>query len=64
MGGDDVIYAVALTNAERELLLRIVREWATRHDSPLGADVLEILEGAIDDRALSAFDAAVEEVAP
>jgi hypothetical protein len=59
-----VIYAVALTNAERELLLRVMRAYAKRTDSPLAADVLEILEGASDDRDLAAFALAAEEVAP
>ncbi len=56
-----MIYPVALTNAEHALVLRAVREFAERHDSPLAPDVLHVLEQAIDDRALSAFDAAVEE---
>jgi hypothetical protein len=59
-----VIYAVALTNAERELLLRVMRAYAEQTDAPLAADVLDVLEGAVDDRALSSFGAAVEEVAP
>ena len=48
-----VVYAVAFTHAERELLLRAVREFAEQTDSTLAADMLEILEGAVDDLALA-----------
>jgi hypothetical protein len=58
------VYAVAFTHAELSLLLRVMRRYAEQTDAPLAADVLEVLEGAVDDRDLAAFDAAVEEVAP
>jgi hypothetical protein len=44
------VFAVAFNHAELALLQRAVREYAEREDSPLAADVLEILEGALDER--------------
>jgi hypothetical protein len=68
-----MIYAVALTHAEHALVLRAVREFAERTDSPLrpnglhgslAADVLAMLENAIDERGMAEFGLACEEVAP
>jgi hypothetical protein len=50
-----LVYAIVLNHAERELLIRVVGEWAKRHDSPMVVDVLAMLEGAVDDRALAEF---------
>jgi hypothetical protein len=56
--------AIALTPREQRLLIRAVRELAEREDSPAAADVLEMLENAIDARAVSGFapDTAPERV--
>jgi hypothetical protein len=44
--------AVALTAPEQRLLIRAVRELAEREDAPQAADVLQMLENALDARAV------------
>ena len=41
------ITAVALTRAERELLVKLVRKHVHASDEPLAHDVLAMLEGAV-----------------
>jgi hypothetical protein len=47
--------AIALTAGEQRLLVRLVREHLAREDSPQAADVLEMLENALDARAVPGF---------
>jgi hypothetical protein len=42
------VVAIALTSSEQTLLIRAVRELAEREDAPQAADVLEMLERALD----------------
>ena len=44
------VVAIAITSPEQTLLIRAVRELAEREDSPAAADVLEMLENALDAR--------------
>jgi hypothetical protein len=47
--------AIALTPREQRWLIRAVRELAEREDSPYAADVLEMLENALDARYVPAL---------
>jgi hypothetical protein len=40
--------AIAITPPEQRLLIRAVRELAEREDAPQAADVLQMLENALD----------------
>lgn len=47
---------IALTPAERDLVLRAVRELVEREDSPQAVDVLAMLENALPVGAVAALD--------
>lgn len=44
------VLAIAVTHAELSLLLRTMRDYAERHDSPIADDVVAMLENAIEER--------------
>jgi hypothetical protein len=47
--------AIALTPSEQALLIRIVREFIAREDSLAAVDLLQMLENALDARAVPAL---------
>jgi hypothetical protein len=57
------VYAIAVTHGELGLLLRAMRTYHDRDESPMAADVVAMLENALDEPALAAFALAGEEIA-
>jgi hypothetical protein len=58
------VFACVFVHAELALVLRVMRRYAEATDAPLAADVVAMLENALDEPALAAFALAGEEVAP